>query len=715
MGKKIFVSYRRSDASADARSVYQRLRSAFGARKLFMDVDTIAKGGDFTVALNDALADTAVMLVLIGKTWLDVRDKDGRRRLDDPTDYVRLEIKTALELGLPVIPVLIEGAALPFQHQLPESLSNLANRQSARLMHDNFSQDVEGLIDAISRYVTRSRRPQLIGLGAIAAAMLAGAAIYQLTLPPQTTVILDKAAYVELLKARSAKLAASDGAPDEVARRRKLVEAKVDDPDSAYKEFVTKQDTLLRQIENAASVLASQVVSEAKAQSNVGNFDQAKTALTELIGKQKAGDATDEQVAEFGEALASAYASVGDLGGAIETYEVVADSVRVPGRLIRSYVQVLLASGQFQRANEVVDKALAGQASQPSFNSADLAWLNDASGQAHENLGLLTVARQKFDVAYEQIRKAASEGLATPQDTAQILNDMTGVSIRQLDLRAARSSLCKAISLQRQASNPLERSSLFARLNMVGLTRQMGLLGTARQQFQDVQAAAESLPADDPFRGFLLMHSALLAIAEHSYQAGLQEVGKAEAFFQRLTGKGQSYLQRTARLEQIKQIAYYSLGDWKQSYERGEVSRDFYRRAFGRLSLDELNTQFWLARASIPAKSPETATILSEAYRTAMQSFEKEAGILKLQGDFLEAERLLASGDRAAGRDMLDKLIAKLFEIENRGDAYIPLADDAIMRVLVLDGKPASAEAVTMYRQQNGQRTVVRAAASSAC
>src|SRR5262249_17735267 len=108
MRGRIFISYRRGDTSAEARSIYQRLERSFGSKRLFMDVDSITKGRDFGLVLTETLARCAVMLVIVGRRWLSARDDTGRPKLDDPNDFVRLEIAAALKRNIPVIPVRIE-------------------------------------------------------------------------------------------------------------------------------------------------------------------------------------------------------------------------------------------------------------------------------------------------------------------------------------------------------------------------------------------------------------------------------------------------------------------------------------------------------------------------------------------------------------------------------------------------------------------------------
>ncbi len=137
MTGKIFINYRRQDSAASAGRIYDRLKTTFGAAGLFMDVDNIPAAVDFSDYINDKLAECDIVLVLIGKDWLDAReispDSAGYdRRLDNPQDFVRIEIATALRRGIPVMPVLIDGAPMPNGMALPSDLRALARRNAAR-------------------------------------------------------------------------------------------------------------------------------------------------------------------------------------------------------------------------------------------------------------------------------------------------------------------------------------------------------------------------------------------------------------------------------------------------------------------------------------------------------------------------------------------------------------------------------------------------------
>ena len=127
----VFISYRRSDTTSGYASwIYERLATVLGAEQVFMDLDSLPLGVDFVEHLERALSTATVALVLIGPTWLDAADEDGRRRLDDPRDFVRVEVAAALRASVRVIPVLIDGATLPDADLLPENISALARRQA---------------------------------------------------------------------------------------------------------------------------------------------------------------------------------------------------------------------------------------------------------------------------------------------------------------------------------------------------------------------------------------------------------------------------------------------------------------------------------------------------------------------------------------------------------------------------------------------------------
>ena len=128
MAAKVFISYRREDSAGHAGRVHDRLVREFGSDLLFMDVDGIPLGVNFVKVLQEEVAKCSVLLAVIGHEWLNVRDEDGRRRLDNPDDFVRVEIAAALQRDVPVIPIMLEGTKVPKANQLPNDLQGLALR-----------------------------------------------------------------------------------------------------------------------------------------------------------------------------------------------------------------------------------------------------------------------------------------------------------------------------------------------------------------------------------------------------------------------------------------------------------------------------------------------------------------------------------------------------------------------------------------------------------
>jgi hypothetical protein len=135
---KIFVSYRRDDSADVSGRIFDRLIAHFGRPSVFIDVDNIPPGVDFRAHIADAIGQSTVLLAIIGPKWCDSVNADGERRLDDPGDFVRIEIESALERNVHVIPLLVRDARVPSALQLPESLRKLVylNAPEVRSGHD---------------------------------------------------------------------------------------------------------------------------------------------------------------------------------------------------------------------------------------------------------------------------------------------------------------------------------------------------------------------------------------------------------------------------------------------------------------------------------------------------------------------------------------------------------------------------------------------------
>ena len=139
---EIFLSYRRQDSDERDRTARRRLEAHFGDERVFRDHE-IAAGENFVEAIRRSVESSTVVLAIVGRRWLDARDADGRRRLDDPADFVRLEIELALAARVPVVPVLVEGATMPAAPDLPPSLAEFSRCQAVELSDRRWRDDVE--------------------------------------------------------------------------------------------------------------------------------------------------------------------------------------------------------------------------------------------------------------------------------------------------------------------------------------------------------------------------------------------------------------------------------------------------------------------------------------------------------------------------------------------------------------------------------------------
>jgi hypothetical protein len=155
----LFISYRRSDSADIAGRIYDRLLEEYGRASIFKDVDSIPLGKDFKEFLVRKVSECDFVLAIIGDHWLDARDDAGSRRLDDPQDFVRAEIESALEQDIPVIPLLVQGAKMPEEDDLPTSLRALVYKNGIPIRPDpDFHRDMDRLISALDESVGSNSR-----------------------------------------------------------------------------------------------------------------------------------------------------------------------------------------------------------------------------------------------------------------------------------------------------------------------------------------------------------------------------------------------------------------------------------------------------------------------------------------------------------------------------------------------------------------------------
>jgi formylglycine-generating enzyme required for sulfatase activity len=153
MRQNIFISYRRMDSEGSAGRIYDHLQACFGVGRVFMDVTDIRVGEDFSDAIHQAISSCKVVIVLIGPRWHSIQDEMGRKRLDDPHDFVRVEVQAALESDALVVPVLVHGAKMPKDVELPVDLRALARRNAIEIRHRHFENDIEILVAELENYL----------------------------------------------------------------------------------------------------------------------------------------------------------------------------------------------------------------------------------------------------------------------------------------------------------------------------------------------------------------------------------------------------------------------------------------------------------------------------------------------------------------------------------------------------------------------------------
>jgi hypothetical protein len=196
----IFISYRRDDSQGATGRFYDRLSHHFGRGNLFLDVDAIEPGVDFVKILDEQIARCNVFIVMIGPNWTEARDSAGQRRLDDPEDYVRIEIVSALKRDIRIIPVLVDGACVPQADHLPDPIRPLVRRNAVEITHTRFVSDVDALAADIKRALgieaslvfrlLRIREPKVgiaLALAALAV-LIAGASAWLWRMPTEWVI-----------------------------------------------------------------------------------------------------------------------------------------------------------------------------------------------------------------------------------------------------------------------------------------------------------------------------------------------------------------------------------------------------------------------------------------------------------------------------------------------------------------------------------------------
>jgi len=155
--KAIFISYRRDESAGYAGRIADSFEEHFGEDIIFRDIDSLEPGLDFAEAIEHAVDSSEVLIAVIGKNWLTATDAAGQKRLENPDDYVRTEIATALKRNIRVIPLLIQGAAMPSASELPDDLAPLSRRNAFEIHDSSWRDDMRRLVTALERVIKGNR------------------------------------------------------------------------------------------------------------------------------------------------------------------------------------------------------------------------------------------------------------------------------------------------------------------------------------------------------------------------------------------------------------------------------------------------------------------------------------------------------------------------------------------------------------------------------
>lgn len=157
MQKRVFISYRREDTGPDAGRVYDRLSRLLSKSNVFFDVSTIRGGENFEKKIASEISMSDAVLIFIGDKWLELVQSTGKPRLWEPGDYVRAELRAALDRPILVLPVLVDGARMPTPEQLPEDLRAITAKNALRICHESFDDDTENIVATLLGGSTRKR------------------------------------------------------------------------------------------------------------------------------------------------------------------------------------------------------------------------------------------------------------------------------------------------------------------------------------------------------------------------------------------------------------------------------------------------------------------------------------------------------------------------------------------------------------------------------
>jgi hypothetical protein len=409
MPSKVFISYRRQDSRYQARPMYEAFVEALPPDHVFMDTDSITPGVKFADVLEKWIAQCDVLIALIGPGWINAVDPaTGQRRLDNPNDFVRLEIRGALKREIPVVPVLLDATPMPKEDQLPDDIKGLTARNAEQVDFRTFDADVNRLIKKLG-LVTPAKpaggMPKWLPVAAAAVLLAIGAAIYWSSKPPappprSDIVMAELAKSEETRRAAEQQAAAAATAQAAADDARRAAEAKASDAAAA----LAKSENARRTAEAQATAAARQAA-DAQAKIAARQADEAAAANKARQDAEQQAAAAVRQAADAQQAAVAARQAADSARAALQARPT-------PAPAPRSFLDRIGSSSQWSASGSC------GNPRDASFyslaaSSATITWTNGLGSVDVE--GVVSSDENQFQTTTRMSRHVRGDGVPVGQ------------------------------------------------------------------------------------------------------------------------------------------------------------------------------------------------------------------------------------------------------------------------------------------------------------
>lgn len=513
----VFISYRREDSGPFAARLFDRLCEHFGDSHVFRDVDGIEPGDDFAKLINERIAASDAVLVVIGPRWLTITDDKGKRRLDQPKDFVVAEIRAALAGGKRIIPVLVDGAKVPPEKSLPAAIRSMLRHNAAELSDSRFGFDVERVVEAIESSgglrrwwdrplrLLRDARGQRRGAMIVSAlGALAGVAalLYTLLGPPKLAPLeMDSPEQVQafLVDKRSRIDAELRATPAHQTELHALLDSERRGIERRLADLARTTERHNEQRQRVDDQLAAQNDADARAAREALRRSDSSPARERLTQTADGPDAVKAAAAAF---------QLGELAYADADYRNALPRLKQAARLQPGNADYLTAAGRLaqelgdlDQARRDLDTALAIRRQAQTPGDASLI-------DSFVNLALVNKdMRRHADAEALYLEALDSLAGANPPDAARVA--LVKNNLAQLYRAAAPDTaemrtkiealLRDSLALTRQAHGAESLPTATAMNNQAAFYAASGATGTAQPLYESALALREKLlPADHP-------------------------------------------------------------------------------------------------------------------------------------------------------------------------------------------------------------------------